>query len=151
MEMLTSRGEILALLAERPERTRTFQVSAGLLKTLPVDSDANLRRMSEDEVQELGEYLGVATTALRDPFLIGRAPACGTCGRVLTFLDFVKTSVDLGSHSRRAFAQVLTGEGGEWITIQGRDGGRRVNCAGCGNQRPTEEQYWYGIETYRYA
>lgn len=133
--MKLSYDDVVQMLRERPEQTRTYEVEAGVIERLPLDTPTSLRPMSEDEVQELADYLEVASATLRGPFNVVDHQ-CSRCGRTTTFLDFVKTAIDARQHGRDELRSVLTDAKGAWITVRGRDGGRPVLCANCGNALP---------------
>ncbi|WAZ19013.1 hypothetical protein STRCI_000030 [Streptomyces cinnabarinus] len=122
--------EVLELLADRPEATRTYPVASDLLRRLPLDTSPHLRAMDEGETQELADHLEVPAAAIEGPLRVVDVK-CSYCDRVITFLDFVKTAIDDGQHDLAQLREVLTGRNGAWITIRGRDGGRPVRCAGC--------------------
>jgi hypothetical protein len=131
MHTLTSQAELEHLLADRPRRTQTYRVPRDLLASIPNDSPPTLRKLSDSEIEELAEYLDVAADQLDGPFFVVDH-TCKKCGHKLGFLDFVKTAVNTGHHDRAELRDVLTGRGRSWITIRGRDGGRPVSCASCG-------------------
>jgi hypothetical protein len=150
MRTLSSSDEIQRLLRDRPEHTHTYQVSRELAGGIPLDS-VGLRRMDGPEIQELADYLGVDVEYLRGPFRVVDAE-CPRCGRRISFLDFVKTAIDDGVHERSQLAAILAGEVGTWITIRGRDGGRAVRCADCGQTlRMPGEYSEYSSSSYAYA
>jgi hypothetical protein len=150
MPTLSSPDEVLRLLKDRPEQTRTYQVAPELAGRIPLDS-VGLRRMDHAEQQELAAYLGVDGHSLRGPFRVVNAE-CPRCGRYITFLDFVKTAVEDGVHDRDQLSAILTGEAGNWITIRGRDGGRSVRCAACEQALAMPGDYSeYSSSSYAYA
>lgn len=150
MHALSSDDEIGRLLRDRPSETRTYQVTSDLAGRIPLDA-TGLRRMNEAELSELAEYLDVKVDQLRGPFRVVEA-ACPRCDRRVTFLDFVKTAIDSGAHDRAQLAEVVTGRGGTWITIRGRDGGRPVSCANCGQSLRMPGDYSeYSSSSYAYA
>jgi hypothetical protein len=108
--------------------------------------------MNEAEVQELASFLKVEAELLDGPFRVVDA-ACQNCYRVITFLDFVKTAIDQKQHNRDDLSRIVTGQGGSWITIRGRDGGRPVNCANCRLvvMVTSEEYSEYSSSSYAYA
>jgi hypothetical protein len=87
-------------------------------------------------MRELASYLEIPETQFRGPYSVADI-TCRGCGRHLTMLDFAKTSVDAGLHSKELLGPVLTGQAGYWVTIRGLDGGRYVNCAACGQKSHT--------------
>ncbi|MFK0050506.1 hypothetical protein ACIQU4_41690 [Streptomyces sp. NPDC090741] len=113
-----------------------------------------MRVLDEAETQELAAYLDTPAASLKGPLRVFEA-TCSSCGRRITFLDFVKTAVELGQHSKGGLRDVLTGKGGEWITVRGRDGGRPVSCAGCGHDVPRLQKNGsnsgYSSSSYAYA
>jgi hypothetical protein len=150
MRTLTSEEEIRRLLQDRPEYTQTYQVSGDLAARIPLDA-IGLRRMDESEVRELADYLEVEVDYLRGPFRVMDAD-CPSCGRRITFLDFVQTAVDEGVHDRSELRTILTGEAGNWITVRGRDGGRPVRCSRCQQTlRMPGEYSEYSSSNYAYA
>ncbi|MFJ3706258.1 MULTISPECIES: hypothetical protein [Streptomyces] len=130
--MKLSYDEVVQMLRDRPEQTRTYEVESGVIERLPSDTPACLRPMNEDEVRELANYLQVSPSALHGPFQVVDH-TCSSCARTTTFLDFVKTAVDAQRHSRDTLRSVLTDAEASWVTVRGRDGGRPVICANCGN------------------
>lgn len=130
--MKLSYDDIVQMLRERPEQTRTYEVESGVIERLPLDTPTCLRSMNEDEVQELADYLQVSSSTLRGPFHVVDH-TCSHCSRTTTFLDFVKTAIDAQQHGRDELRSVLTDAKEEWITVRGQDGGRPVLCANCGN------------------
>lgn len=150
MAMLSSPDEVLRLLQDRPEHTRTYEVAPEIAGRVPLDS-VGLRRMDSAEVQELADYLELDQKALRGPFRVVDAD-CPRCGRHITFLDFVKTAIEEGVHDRAQLGDVLAGRAGNWITIRGRDGGRPVRCAGCDQTLRMPNAYSeYSSSSYAYA
>jgi hypothetical protein len=127
-----SYDDVVQMLRERPEQTRTYEVESGVIQRLPLDTPECLRSMNEDEVQELADYLQTSSSALRGPFQVVDH-TCSRCARPTTFLDFVKTAIDAQQHSRDELRSVLTDAKAEWLTVRGRDGGRPVLCAKCGD------------------
>ncbi|MGW4163738.1 hypothetical protein [Streptomyces sp. NPDC004788] len=148
--------EIVEMLRERPERTRTYEVGAGVIERLPLDDPPSLRTMTDDEVQELADFLDAEPSALRGPFRVVER-VCPYCGRALTFLDFAKTAVDTGQHDRERLRSVLTDAETAWVTVRGRDGGRSVTCAGCAQDLPLAalngggDYSEYSSSSYAYA
>lgn len=144
--------EILALLDNRPEVTRTYQVPSGSIARLPLDEACEMRELTESETVEVAEYLEVRPTELRGPLKVFEV-ACPYCSRHITFLDFVKTAVDLGAHGKDGLRAVLTGRSGEWLTIRGCDGGRPMSCAQCGENVPRTRGCYseYSSSDYAYA
>ncbi|MFE4693320.1 hypothetical protein ACFRH6_25155 [Streptomyces sp. NPDC056749] len=130
--MKLSYDEVVHMLRDRPEQTRTYEVEPGVIERLPSDTPTCLRSMNEDEVRELASYLQVSPSALHGPFHVVDH-TCSSCARTTTFLDFVKTAVDAQRHSRDTLRSVLTDAETSWVTVRGRDGGRAVICANCGN------------------
>ncbi|MEU5717612.1 hypothetical protein AB0G71_17825 [Streptomyces sp. NPDC020403] len=124
--------DVVRMLRDRPERTRTYEVEPGVIERLPSDTPACLRLMNEDEIQELADYLEIRPSALRGPFHVVDH-TCSSCDRTTTFLDFVKTAVGAQQHGRDELRSVLTDAEAAWVTVRGRDGGRPVMCADCGN------------------
>ncbi|MFD5890558.1 hypothetical protein ACFWHQ_31930 [Streptomyces sp. NPDC060334] len=139
--------EALRLLADRPETTRTYQVPADLLERLSLDPAPDMRAMDEEETQELADYLEVSAAAIKGPLKVVDTQ-CAYCGRVVTFLDFVKTAVDGGQHDPVQLREVLTGHNGAWITIRGRDGGRPAHCARCGRTVAMRKKNGGGYSEY---
>lgn len=146
--------EVLEFIETRPEKTRTYQVPDGVIAALPLTEAPYMRTMDEAETQELAEYLETPAASLKGPLKVFEAK-CSSCGRRITFLDFAKTAVELGQHPKEGLRDVLTGNGGEWITIRGRDGGRPVNCAQCGHDVPrlkiNGSYSEYSSNSYAYA
>ena len=148
---LGTEAEVRRLLVERPERTQTYRVTPELLRTIELDSKDRLRRLGESELAELAEYLEVDQGQLAGDFRVVDA-SCAHCGRRTSFLDFVQTGVGTRHHDRRELAEVLTGRRGAWLTIRGRDGGRPVICANCGQiARLTDGYSEYSSSSYAYA
>lgn len=130
--------ELEALLDDRPEETRTYQVDPSIAVEMleairSVDSGRKVRKMDAPEVAELARYLSVPIEEFQGPFTVSDI-GCSGCGRRLTILDLAKTAVDHGLHSTAAMAAVLTGKAGRWVTVRGKDGGRYANCSACGRQ-----------------
>ncbi|MET9886488.1 hypothetical protein ABZZ20_25790 [Streptomyces sp. NPDC006430] len=146
--------EVLEHLKNRPETTHTYRVPVGLIAALPLTEAPGMRVLDEAETQELAHYLGTPASSLKGPLKVLDS-RCSECSRRITFLDFAKTAVDLGFHPKDGLRDVLTGKGGEWITIRGRDGGRPVNCAQCGNDVPRLRMNGsyseYSSSSYAYA
>jgi hypothetical protein len=131
MEAIESISELQTLLQNRPDKTTTYRVTFDFTDQIPRESGAlPLREMTAAEVRELEEYLGAGFGTLIRPLRVVEA-SCPRCDRVRTVLDYVKTAVDSGRHSKRDLERVLTGNNGFWITVRGRDGGRPVVCAEC--------------------
>lgn len=148
---LTSEDEIRRLLADRPATTRTYQVARELIGRLPLDTRRELREMDDAETLELADYLEVAVEKLDGPFRVVDSH-CPSCERHITFLDFAKTATKDGPHQVAQLRDVLSGRGGAWITIRGRDGGRPVTCAGCGHSMRSRGGYSeYSSSSYAYA
>ncbi|MEV3929673.1 MULTISPECIES: hypothetical protein [unclassified Streptomyces] len=154
--MKLSYDEVVRMLRDRPEKTRTYEVESGVIERLPTDTPACLRPMNEDEVRELADYLQVSPSALRGPFHVVDH-TCSSCARTTTFLDFVKTAVDAQVHGRDTLRSVLTDAEASWVTVRGRDGGRPVMCADCGDvllgalKCGGGEYSEYSSATYAYA
>ena len=146
----TSEEDVQRLLKERPERTETIEVAPEVLQRIARDEKAELRELDESEVEELAAYLEVKSAELAGPFRVVDA-SCESCGRRLSFLDFVRTGVDEGPHGREQLRDVLTGRAGAWLTIRGRDGGRPVTCISCGNPARVSEYSEYSSSSYAYA
>ncbi|MFF6804020.1 hypothetical protein [Streptomyces sp. NPDC012616] len=145
--------EVLGYLKDRPDVTRTYQVPRGSISRLACDEAAGMREMDEAETSQLADYLDVPAKDLRGPLKVVDV-RCSYCTHHLSFLDFAKTAVESGAHGKEGLRQVLTGKSGEWITIRGRDGGRPVSCAQCGNDvpRPMAGCYSeYSSSDYAYA
>ncbi|MEV7406071.1 hypothetical protein AB0N93_37615 [Streptomyces sp. NPDC091267] len=53
--MKLSYDEVVQMLRDRPEQTRTYEVESGVIERLPSDTPACLRPMNEDEVGGTGE------------------------------------------------------------------------------------------------
>lgn len=130
MQDLTSQEELAQLLRNRPSETHTYQLSRGVVVDRSADAGP-LRLMTTGELEELANYLKVSPAQLQGEFLVADT-SCDKCKRRLTILDFVKTAVDKGHHGLAELAGVLSGVGGDWVTVRGKDGGRPVDCAGCG-------------------
>ncbi|MDZ5608649.1 hypothetical protein U2I54_16620 [Bacillus pseudomycoides] len=112
-----------------------------------------MREMTPSEVSELAQYLDITKESeLKGPFLINRDLICTNCNRRLTFLDFVKTAVEVesGFHSKNLIADILCGRNGHWITIGGKNAERIVTCSNCEYdiEYPGHE---YTGKNYRYA
>ncbi|WP_018333945.1 hypothetical protein [Actinomycetospora chiangmaiensis] len=139
--MTCGADELDALLADRPAATRTVPVDVDVFHASQRDRRGSLRRMTEEEDAELAAHLDVPVAALAGPFhAVDRT--CTSCGRRVTFLDFVCTATADGHHLLGELRAVLTGSRGCWITVRGRDGGRPARCAECGTAIPlvaTEE------------
>ena len=147
---IKSESEILELLDDRPEVTRTYRVLPEVLGRIPLD-EMRLRTMTDSEVHELAEYLKVDVDELRVPFRVVRA-RCDSCERRITFLDFVHTAVKQGMHSVDQLRDILTGRAGAFITVRGRDGGREVICFSCGAGGLVTSGYSeYSNSQYAYA
>ncbi|MFJ9825536.1 hypothetical protein ACIRSU_14365 [Streptomyces sp. NPDC101160] len=142
--------DIVRMLQDRPERTRTFEVEAGVIERLPLDTPASLRPMSDEEVQELADYLDASPSSLRGPFRVVDH-TCSYCGRATTFLDFVKTAVDAKQHDRAQVRAVLTDAEAAWVTVRGTDGGRPVLCANCDQDLPLGQLNGGGGEYSEYS
>jgi hypothetical protein len=148
---LTSEEEIRRLLDDRPERTQTYRVPPNLVGRIPLDTRVKLRSMDDAETRELADYLGIAVEDLDRPLRVVDA-GCPHCERRITFLDFVQTAVQTGQHERAQLREILTGRAGAWITIRGRDGGRPVVCAHCGQIARMPNGYSeYSSGSYAYA
>jgi len=140
--MLHSLEEIDALVASRPEKTRTYQLDPTIAPEVirkiqdgRPNNGLRLRTMNPAEADELARYLEVPATEFHGPFTVSDI-RCHGCGRHLTMLDVAKTGVDTGLHLRTTLAQVLTGRFGQWLTVRGQDGGRYADCAACGQKSP---------------
>lgn len=151
MAALRTADDVRELLYERPARTRTYRVDRETLRALPSDDPPEMRTMDDTEVAELAEHLGVRTDDLDGPFRVVEL-RCPECDRHTTFLDFVATAEQHGAHELVQLRGVLTGRAGAWLTIRGRDGGRPVDCLGCGTTlRPREGYSEYSSSSYAYA
>jgi hypothetical protein len=128
---LISENELLELLGAHPLHTHTYELEIETLERLPPQPELSLRQMTTAEIAELATYLAVPPDSLNGPLEVTEM-ACAECGRHTTFLDFAKSAVDLGAHSRGSLADVLTSRNRAWITIVGSDGGRDISCANCG-------------------
>jgi hypothetical protein len=149
MRALTSEEDIRRLLDDRPDKTQTYPIDRELMSRIPVDTKAELRPISDEETQQLADYLEVDVKELDGPFKVVDAN-CQNCDRQITFLDFVQTAVDQEAHDRDQLREILTGRAGAWITIRGRDGGRPVTCIGCGEiaRMPAYSEYTGGGYAY---
>jgi hypothetical protein len=151
MRTIESDDEVRRLLEKRPHRTRTYRVSAELLRGVRLDSDRELRELSDTEVQEVADFLEVDRGELQGPFKVVDA-TCPSCERRLGFLDFVRTAVQTEAHDRDRLREVLTGRAGYWLTIRGLDGGRPVLCVACGQVARLPTGYSeYSSSSYAYA
>jgi hypothetical protein len=151
MRTIESEDEVRRLLQDRPHRTRTYRVQAESLRGLPVDGDRELRTLTDAEVGELAEFLGVDAGDLSGPFKVVDV-ACPSCDRRLGFVDFVRTAVATDVHDRDLLREVLTGRAGAWLTVRGLDGGRPVICARCGQVARMPNGYSeYSSSSYAYA
>lgn len=156
MALLESVDELRALLADRPTQTVTYRVDAaigaevnGLMRSVSADSGRPIRLMTAAERGELANYLGMPAGELYEDMAVSDF-ACTGCGRLLTMLDFAKTSIDRGIHTKSALASVLSGRAGHWVTVDGTDGGRPVRCAACGRAYPASG-FIYDCPTGGYA
>jgi hypothetical protein len=136
MAVLQSLEELEALLDDRPEVTRTYQVdpsiAAEMLEAIrSLDSGVKVRQMTAPEVAELAQYLSISVEEFSGPLTVSDI-GCSGCGRRFTILDIAKTAVDDGLHAKALLAAVLTGKAGTWVTVRGKDGGRYANCSACG-------------------
>lgn len=145
-----SEEDIRRLLDDRPEKTQTYPVPRELMDRIPLDTKAELRAISDDETRELADYLEADVSELDGPFKVVEA-SCPNCNRQISFLDFVQTAVDEKAHELGRLREILTGRGGAWITIRGRDGGRAVICVGCGQVARTPDYSEYSSSSYAYA
>ncbi|NML52483.1 hypothetical protein HHL19_18375 [Streptomyces sp. R302] len=68
-----------------------------------------MRVMDEAEVQELAEYPNVPAAELRGPLKVYDAQ-CPACARRIAFLDFAKTAVGLGRHSKEGLRGAETAD-----------------------------------------
>jgi len=139
MTVLQSVADLQAILDDRPDQTHTYQLDPAAADDLvtfikSLDPGGPVRLMTSSEVEELHRYLGIdeshATYSVADI-------TCDGCGRRATILDFAKTGVDRGWHTTQQLAAVLTGKTGKWVTVRGKDGGRRFDCADCGRESST--------------
>jgi|GEM_PF-2979850 len=136
MPVLQSLEELEVLLDDRPNETRTYRVAPnaaaeilGAVRSL--DNGLRIREMDTSEVEELAQYLEVASEDFQGPLTVSDL-SCSGCGRRLSILDLAKTGVEDALHSKEMLAAVLTGNAGQWVTVRGRDGGRHANCSACG-------------------
>jgi uncharacterized C2H2 Zn-finger protein len=150
VRVLKSEQDVRRLLQKRPEKTQTYRVPAEVLRRVPLDTTVPLRSMTDAEMQELAEYLGVGAEQLHGPLRVVEA-RCPRCQRLITFLDFVQTAVESRVHERAQLRDVLTGRAGAWITVRGRDGGRPVTCANCGEMARMPAYSEYSSSSYAYA
>ena len=142
--------EIRQMLQERPERTTTVAVADGVIAGLTLDRSPEMRELTREEIEELARYLGSSANELRGPFhVVDRS--CEQCGRRLGFVDFARTGVDSGSHSKEQLREILSGRAGAWVTVRGRDGGRPVSCASCHTLMPPGGYSEYSSSSYAYA
>ncbi|MFD9354651.1 hypothetical protein [Streptomyces sp. NPDC060031] len=146
--------EVLDHLKNRPATTSTYRVAEGVIDALPLTEAPHMRVMNDAETQELADYLGTPASSLQGTLKVFDAQ-CSSCERRVTFLDFAKSAVDLGRHSKDGLRDVLTGRNGAWLTIRGRDGGRPVHCAQCGSDVPRVKMNGsyseYSSSSYAYA
>lgn len=148
---LTSKEAIQRLLEDRPEKTRTYQTTPEALHSVQLDTKERLRSMDKYEIEQLAVYLAVPLDQLAGDFRVVDLN-CPHCGRLISFLDFVHAAVGARQHAREELAEILTGRRGAWITIRGRDGGRPVICAECGQiARITDGYSEYSNNNYAYA
>lgn len=151
MQAIESDEEVRRLLHDRPHRTRTYRVAPESLRALPLDTDRELRTLSDEELKEVADFLGIDAAELDGPFKVVDA-SCGSCDRRLGFVDFVRTAVISDVHDRELLCDVLTGRAAAWLTIRGLDGGRPVLCAGCGQVARLPNGYSeYSSSSYAYA
>jgi hypothetical protein len=144
-----SKDELKQLLSEEPATTQTYEIDAQERLETPSNPRRPLRKMDNAEVAELAHYLGVGAGLLVGPFEVSDV-ACQRCGRHTTFLDFAKSSVDAGAHSRSELAAILTSRDRAWLTIVGRDGGRKASCAECGSRLSLQDNS-YRSGAYDYS
>jgi hypothetical protein len=154
-EVIQSVAELEAMLADRPEHTRTYQISEvgadDVIRYITThDSGVPMRVMSPAEVEDLARYLGTPAGQFHGPYSFSDT-TCAGCGRRVTLLDMAKTGVDQGLHSKEQLAAVLTGKAGKWVTVRGKDGGRRVDCAACGRECKEHIDYECVPDGYLYA
>jgi hypothetical protein len=135
--MLGTVAELEALMENRPDQTRTYQLdpSADDLITFIKSLEPNgpTRFMDSSEMAELARYLGLPVDEFHGTFTVADI-TCPGCGRRATILDLAKTGVDRGWHTVPELAAVLSGKAGKWVTVRGKDGGRRFDCAECGRE-----------------
>lgn len=137
-----SEGELKQLLTETPAVTRTYEIDAEVHSRALNRPPGPVRQMNGAEIAELADYLGVEADLLVGPFEVTDA-TCQKCGRRRTFLDFAKSGVDAGVHSRPELAAILTSRDRAWVTIVGSDGGRQASCAKCGSIFSTQENSYH--------
>lgn len=156
MPVLQSLEEFQALLVDRPEQTRTFQIDPGIAADLHeiiqlARSGAKMREMDSAEIEELARYLEVPVGELATPMTVSDI-RCSGCGRRLNITDLAKTGVDDGLHAKGRLAAVLCGKAGQWVTVRGKDGGRFANCSACGRMSATPFiDYTCGVVAYAWA
>jgi hypothetical protein len=154
MTVYISPQELRQLLTDCPAKTQTYEVDVSVFRDLPRQDTITHRPMTDAEVAELAAYLGVSADLLVGPLEV-TDKVCEHCGRQVTFLDFVKSGVEQGAHSQSALAAILTSREKAWVTIVGRDGGRDISCARCGESLGLRESinddgYKSGAYDYRF-
>jgi hypothetical protein len=155
VEVIQSVEELEALLADRPGRTKTYQISSASADDVSRYIKTHvpgppMRLMSPAEIEDLAHYLGAPAGEFHGSYMFSDA-SCAGCGRRLTLLDMAKTGVDQGLHAKDRLMTVLTGKTGYWVTVRGKDGGRRIDCANCGLGCAVAINYLCSPHIYYYA
>lgn len=148
---ITSLEQLHELLQNRPEQTETWLISKEIAKDVKIGSD-KMRKMTVSEEKELASYLDASSKELHGPFYVGKDLICPECDRNLTFLDFVKTAIEIDGiiHNKKMITDILCGRSGSWITISGKNAERTVICSSC--EHPiTYLTHNYEAHEYKYA
>ncbi|MGX9161917.1 hypothetical protein [Priestia megaterium] len=148
---ITSKEQLISLLENRPTHTETWLVNSSVAENLQPKTDG-MRKMTQEEVNELAQYLDVKEDDLEQPFYVDERLVCPDCNRSLTFLDFIKTAIKIeeGFHSKGLIADILCGRNGHWITVGGKNMKRTVYCTNC-EYGITYTTHNYNNSRYAYA
>ncbi len=121
-----------ALLSSPPVHSITLPVNREVDLHIRANADnGKMRAMTDPEVATLAALLDEVPGALEGPFFVDQALVCPNCKRNLTFADFIKTVMGVGSHSRQMITSILTGRNGVWVTFAGTEEVRTITCLDC--------------------
>jgi len=137
--LIDSIEELTSIALSRPKLTRSYRVTEEVAvanySKMREQGLEKLQPMTESEMQELGDYVGIDVSEIRNAHPCVEPTDCPACGRRLTFLDLIHEAASSGQHDKRFMGEVLLGKHGYVITINGvEDNTHVMRCVRCGDR-----------------